>query len=265
MTREKQIILLPDETTNRYLENYPEFKKDLKNNVDIILSPNDSGRQEIIEYANVPSDKTHSLVESEIYKNKYYTLEEFDKKNAQEVADAVTGILYHFGVKKVEYFYEATRYEKTIFSKAMNFCFGYKKKAKVKLDNNFQSIDRDKTTKINSGSYKVTEEITTTGKRDTQEEFQNYIKEKGIKVENLPAWLRHAVEDYLKTGEHRLSTANISKVELEYNQCIRNKVSEIKNNLKVPGVFESSLKLNKKENFKQELMEFNAIHFFIQF
>ncbi|MEE3712456.1 hypothetical protein V2I22_05515 [Campylobacter sp. CLAX-7218-21] len=89
-TLEKGMYLLPDDQFEFELKKHPLTKQEIQGenkSLMTIVTPEILENSKFMQKLN--REKTHTLIRSEMYFDKFYTPEEFDKKNAEDVAKVI--------------------------------------------------------------------------------------------------------------------------------------------------------------------------------
>ena len=257
-TLEKGMYLLPDDQFEFELKKYPLTKQEIQGenkSLMTIVTPEILENSKFMQKLN--REKTHTLIRSEVYFDKFYTPEEFDKKNAEDVAEVIQGILRKLGARNIRY--ESIKSDKTKDSMNAkqngNFNGRYGKyEGDVKVDNSSNhSSESNNEKEIKKG-------VQFLGKAVSKAELDKWIQDEMIDIEPLPSWLRELIKNH---GDlNQIKHLNTRTYELKYNKDISNKITKISANVKITPMFKGSLgaefsKDNKKERVYHETIIFD--------
>ena len=252
--KKTEIVFVPQdikETEFRF-EKYPNFKKNLESSCRVIY-----------DYSDIPpaiqnirqKSVDQIFARSQIYMDRYYEIQEFEKSNANDLKEVVYQILLKMGSKelKIEFEYSEESDERS----SSNIKAGLKGKfSPTPADADFtQAGSKSATDKGASGTYemkdgeknynfhKLREEsgFTSSGDRTDYKELKLWIEENKIDIDGLPKWLKPHLKHYLEGGSNRLGSISEEKEELTINEYVRTKSHEIKLALKVAPIFKASL------------------------
>ena len=249
-----EIVFVPQDIkeTEFRLEKYPNFKKNLESSCRVIY-----------DYSDIPpaiqnirqKSVDQIFARSQIYMDRYYEIQEFEKSNANDLRYVVDQILLKMGAKerKIEFKYSEESDERS----SSNIKAGLKGKfSPTSADADFaQAGLKSATDKGASATYemkdgeknynyhKLREEsgFTSSGDRTDYKELKLWIEENKIDIDGLPKWLKPHLKHYLEGGSNRLGSISEEKEELTINEYVRTKSHEIKLALKVAPIFKLSL------------------------
>ena len=249
-----EIVFVPQDIkeTEFRLEKYPNFKKNLESSCRVIY-----------DYSDIPpaiqnirqKSVDQIFARSQIYMDRYYEIQEFEKSNANDLRYVVDQILLKMGAKerKIEFKYSEESDERS----SSNIKAGLKGKfSPTSADADFaQAGLKSATDKGASATYemkdgeknynyhKLREEsgFTSSGDRTDYKELKLWIEENKIDIDGLPKWLKPHLKHYLEGGSNRLGSISEEKEELTINEYVRTKSHEIKLALKVAPIFKGSL------------------------
>lgn len=260
-TLEKGMYLLPDDQFEFELKKHPLTKQEIQGenkSLMTIVTPEILENSKFMQKLN--REKTHTLIRSEVYFDKFYTPEEFDKKNAEDVAKVIQGILRKLGAKKADYKFVKSNEAKD-FSEAkrdINAKGGYKV---FEGKGQYASSEKQSTEASNKEEIKKT--ITFEGIASSKEELNEYIKEKNIDIENLDGWLQELVESH--GDKNRTKHYKGEKYTLSYNKDTAEKITQISANIKISPMFKASLGAKFSHSSAEESTYHEEIIFDIEF
>ena len=211
-----EIVFVPQdikETEFRF-EKYPNFKKNLESSCRVIY-----------DYSDIPpaiqnirqKSVDQIFARSQIYMDRYYEIQEFEKSNADDLAEVVDQILLKMGAKERKIELECS--EESDERSSSNIKAGLKGKfSPTPADADFtQAGSKSATTKGASATYemkdgeknynfhKLREEsgFTSSGDRTDYKELKLWIEENKIDIDGLPKWLKPHLKHYLEGGSNR--------------------------------------------------------------
>lgn len=254
-----EIVFVPQDIkeTEFRLEKYPNFKKNLESSCRVIYDYSDIP----LAIQNIRQKSVDQIfARSQIYMNRYYEIQEFEKSNANDLKEVVYQILLKMGAKelKIEFEYSEESDERS----SSNIKAGLKGKfSPTSAGADFTQAGSKSTTNEVAPSYgasgtyemkdgeknynfhKLREEsgFTSSGDRTDYKELKLWIEENKIDIDGLPKWLKPHLKHYLEGGSNRLGSISEEKEELTINEYVRTKSHEIKLALKVAPIFKLSL------------------------
>ena len=249
-----EIVFVPQdikETEFRF-EKYPNFKKNLESSCRVIY-----------DYSDIPpaiqnirqKSVDQIFARSQIYMDRYYEIQEFEKSNADDLAEVVDQILLKMGAKerKIEFEYSEESDERS----SSNIKAGLKGKfsptsadadfaqagLKSATDKGASAIYEMKDGKKNYNFHKLREEsgFTSSGDRTDYKELKLWIEENKIDIDGLPKWLKPHLKHYLEGGSNRPGSISEEKEKLTINEYVLTHFQKIKLSLEVAPIFKASL------------------------
>ncbi|TWO28862.1 hypothetical protein XK09_05200 [Campylobacter lanienae] len=262
-----EIVFVPQDIkeTEFRLEKYPNFKKNLESSCKVIY-----------DYSDIPpaiqnirqKSVDQIFARSQIYMDRYYEIQEFEKSNADDLAEVVDQILLKMGAKERKIDLECS--EESDERSSSNIKAGLKGKfsptsavaaftsagLKSATDKVVPSYGASATYEMKYGEenynfHKLREEsgFTSSGDRTDYKELKLWIEENKIDIDGLPKWLKPHLKHYLEGGSNRPGSISEEKEKLTINEYVRNKSHEIKLALEVAPIFKASL---NGEYFKED-------------
>ncbi|WP_096024564.1 hypothetical protein [Campylobacter lanienae] len=263
-----EIVFVPQDIkeTEFRLEKYPNFKKNLESSCRVIY-----------DYSDIPpaiqnirqKSVDQIFARSQIYMDRYYEIQEFEKSNADDLADVVDQILLKMGAKELKIEFECS--EESDERSSSNIKAGLEGEyspptladadftqagLKSATDKVVPSYGASATYEMKDGEknynyHKLREEsgFTSSGDRTEYKELKLWIEENKIDIDGLPKWLKPHLKHYLEGGSNRPGSISEEKEKLTINKYVRTKSHEIKLALEVAPIFKASL---NGEYFKED-------------
>lgn len=260
-TLEKGMYLLPDEQFEFELKKHPLTKQEIQGenkSLMTIVTPEILENSKFMQKLN--REKTHTLIRSEVYFDKFYTSEEFDKKNAEDVAKVIQGILRKLGAKKADYKFVKSNEAKDFSEERRDI--NAKTRRKV-FESKTQCASSEKQSTEASNKEEIKKTITFEGIASSKEELNEYIKEKNIDIENLDGWLQELIESH--GDKNRTKHYKGEKYTLSYNKDTAEKITQISANIKISPMFKASLGAKFSHSSTEERVYHETIIFDIEF
>ena len=255
-----EIVFVPQdikETEFRF-EKYPNFKKNLESSCRVIY-----------DYSDIPpaiqnirqKSVDQIFARSQIYMDRYYEIQEFEKSNADDLAEVVDQILLKMGAKERKIEFECSEESDDHISSGI----GVGSKGKVSPPNQavaastsagsesvvgkgVTSYSASETYETKDGKkkynfHKLREEsgFTSSGDRTDYKELKLWIEENKIDIDGLPKWLKPHLKHYLEGGLNKLGSISEEKEELTINEYVLTHFQKIKLSLEVAPIFKASL------------------------
>lgn len=260
-TLEKGMYLLPDDQFEFELKKHPLTKQEIQGenkSLMTIVTPEILENSQFMQKLN--GEKTHTLIRSEVYFDKFYTPEEFDKRNAEDVAEVIQEILCKLGARNIRC--ESIKSDKTKESMDakqnvdVNASYG-EYEGGIKVDNSANhSAESNNEKEVKKG-------VQFLGKAVSKAELDEYIQTEGIDTEALPGWLRGLIKNH--GGVNLVKHFEQKEYKLDYNKDISNKITKISANVKITPMFKGSLGVEFSKDNKKERVYHETIIFDIDF
>ena len=252
--KEKGMYLVPSEQTLFEMKHNPISLRDLKaSGLAIVDKP-----KEILGLEKLNTSESCVLIRSEVYFDKYYSPEEFDFKNTEDVAFVTHTILGLLGASNIEQTYVTS--DKKIYNSLDESSFGVGVGYKI-FGGEVKHNSSSSNSSVSQNKLEKEKKIGHSGKSASKEYIYNYIKEHNIDTTGLPSWVRSAIETH---DINPIKSFRDRQYKLSYNQQIKNQSREINGKIKA-GFFGASIKTNFSSSSTNEHTYFEEIIFNAEF
>ncbi|MDY5519191.1 hypothetical protein [Campylobacter lanienae] len=245
-----EIVFVPHDVkeTEFRLEKYPNFKKELEDNCSVIYD-HESIPSAIQKIRQKSVDQM--FARSQIYMDRYYEIQEFEKRNADDLAEVVDQILLKMGVKErtIELKHSKESDERSETNQEFRVGGVYKLfsgGAGYNTKESEQNYDLHKVSQIDGFKSR--------GYSTDYKELKLWIEKNKIDIEGLPKWLKPHVKHYLEGGKNTPISIEKEEEELTINKYVRTKLQDIKLSFGKLPIFKVSFnyEYSEKESSKKE-------------